>query len=187
MHSTSLPLGIQADGLPRMCPTKTIAKRGHCTAVFSAMQNLFLKMIAAWWCLVVTIISLYNELKLRKNIKCQNENATKKSHLMQAIAKRCNFCRNFEVFENLRKISNGWWGGAPALRVFRAGTRLTVHHALAYLVEQRSSCLKSNTELRWNCLSLDPRRSVMLVVRLMFLMMFCLMSYWFVTFRCFIS
>ena len=44
--------------------------------------------------------------------------------------------RNFENFENLRKNDNYIEGGAPALRVIRAGTRLTVHRSLPFRVAQ---------------------------------------------------
>ena len=50
-------------------------------------------------------------------------------------------------FSEMSKISENSEGGAPALRVIRAGTRLTVHRSLPWLVEWKySSFSKSNTE-----------------------------------------
>ena len=76
-------------------------------------------------------------------------------------------------FSAISEISKIFEGGAPALRVIRAGTRLTVHRSLPY-----------RTAVNWR--DLAPRRSMILVDFFMFLMIFCIMSYWFVTFRCFI-
>ena len=50
----------------------------------------------------------------------------------------CNFFQKFEIWSKswkIRKILKFWnfvEGGAPALRVIRAGTRLTVHRSLPY-------------------------------------------------------
>ena len=48
------------------------------------------------------------------------------------VSKSWSFVRNFENFENFRKNYNFIKGGAPALRVIRAGTRLTVYRSLPY-------------------------------------------------------
>ena len=40
--------------------------------------------------------------------------------------------QNFDDFETSRIFENFVEGGAPALRVIRAGTRLTVHRSLPY-------------------------------------------------------
>ena len=42
------------------------------------------------------------------------------------------FCENFGNFEKIGKSENFNEGGFPALRVIRAGTRLTVHRSLPF-------------------------------------------------------
>ena len=84
----------------------------------------------------------------------------------------------------MKEISRINYKRSDLLYEFPAETRLTVYRRLD--IEQRSSCLESNTEPRWIGLNLDPRRFVILVDIFMFLVIFHIRSYWFVTFRCFI-
>ena len=49
-----------------------------------------------------------------------------------SFSKSSKFGQNFENFEKSRNFKNLVEGGAPALRVIRAGTRLTVHRSLPY-------------------------------------------------------
>ena len=58
-----------------------------------------------------------------EQIKYRNDNA-------MDILKVDIFGQNSEIFENFRKNDNFIEGSAPALRVIRAGTRLTVHRSL---------------------------------------------------------
>ena len=72
----------------------------------------------------------------------------------------------------IRKISKIWKNeeGAPALRVIRAGTRLTVHRSLPY-----SSFSKSNTETVAKPGRLGPAQKGKLMDFLSELAMFCIM------------
>ena len=83
----------------------------------------------------------------------------------------------FETYVKVYKVN--------VLRAFPAETWLTVYRRLD--IEQKSSCLESNTEPRWIGATLDPRRSVILVDIFMFLVIFYIMSYWFGTLEPFIS
>ena len=69
------------------------------------------------------MIVLDNVLKLWIELrKSKNDNAREKFYRVQCFRKVDIFGRSSEIFE----------GGAPALRVIRAGTRLTVHRSLPY-------------------------------------------------------
>ena len=60
------------------------------------------------------------------------------------FSKSSKFSRNFENFKKSRNFENPVEGGAPALRVVRAGTRLTVHRSLPLLLfEGRTPCSTS--------------------------------------------
>ena len=65
-------------------------------------------------------------------LKHWNDNATEKFYLMETISKSQKFGRNFDNFEEARKHFEMFEGGAPAVRVIRGGTMLTVHRALPY-------------------------------------------------------
>ena len=56
---------------------------------------------------------------------------------MQTFSKVQKLGRIFEHFEKSRKIKNFIQGAAPALRVIRAGTWLTVHRSLPSLGKAR--------------------------------------------------
>ena len=58
------------------------------------------------------------------------------------------FGRNFENFEKSGKFSKMIEGCAPALRVIRAGTRLTVHRSLPYWC--KSNPRPESTEFIYN-------------------------------------
>ena len=77
-----------------------------------------------------------------------------------------------KIFE-ISKISKNFERGAPALRVIRAGTRLTVHRSLSRdLPAWRVIPNRGELASPW------PREDSWVI--------FYIMSYWFVTFRCFI-
>ena len=113
--------------------TKTIAKRARVeprTQVHMTRKMLFQIMFVSNKCLGITIIVLDNILKLWiELIKSRNGNATEKFYGLWTFQKLIFLVKISEVskfFENNNFIE----GGALALRVIRAGTRLTVHRSL---------------------------------------------------------
>ena len=105
-------------------------------------------MFASHKCRGISIIILDDVLKLWiELIKSRNDNTTGKFYRFRVVWKNTIFGRNFEIFEKSRNFEKIAEGGAPALRVIRAGTRLTVHRSLPWLVEWKYSSLsKRNTE-----------------------------------------
>ena len=65
-------------------------------------------------------------------IKWRNDNAGEKFYLMRTFSKVRNLAKILKNLKNLEISENFVEGGAPALRVIRAGTRLTVHRSLPY-------------------------------------------------------
>ena len=87
-------------------------------------------MFASKKCWGISIIILDNVLRLWiELIKLRNDNATGKFYRFRVVSKSSIFSRNFEKYGKFVKLFEG---GAPALRVIRAGTRLTVHRSLPY-------------------------------------------------------
>ena len=95
--------------------TKTIAKRAR------VERGLGSDMIV-----LDNVLKLWMEL-----IKQRNDNATKKFYRFRVVWKVQLFIEISKISKNL-EISRISSTGAPALRVIRAGTRLTVHRSLAY-------------------------------------------------------
>ena len=58
-----------------------------------------------------------------------------KFYLMQTFSKVQIFAEVSKISENFEKWKENQMWGAPALRVIRAGTRLTVHRSLPLLFE----------------------------------------------------
>ena len=64
-------------------------------------------------------------------MKCENDNATEKFYLVEAILKSC--CFHFFGISVLFEKYEMFEDGAPAIQLICAGTRLTVYRALPYL------------------------------------------------------
>ena len=126
----------RAGVFPMESNTKTIAKRarvGPRTQIVLTMKMLFLIRISSISGRGSDMIVLDNVLKIWiELIKQRNDNAREKFYRVQWFRKVDIFGRNFENFENSRKNHKFIEGCAPALRVIRAGTRLTVHRSLPY-------------------------------------------------------
>ena len=65
-------------------------------------------------------------------IKYRNDNATEKFYWLEVFQKLEMLVEILNILKNLEILENSFEGGAPALRVIRAGTRLTVHRSLPY-------------------------------------------------------
>ena len=77
------------------------------------------------------IIVLDNILKLWiELIKSRNDNAMEKFYRLWTFQKLIFLAEIWKKFENFHKNYKSIEGGARALRVIRAGTRLTVHRSL---------------------------------------------------------
>ena len=63
-------------------------------------------------------------------IKMTNENVMEKLYRGRVVPKSSIFLSKFRKFRKFSKNDNSIEGGAPAPRVIRAGTRLTVHRSL---------------------------------------------------------
>ena len=113
------------------CHTETIAKRarvGPRTQIVFTMKTLFWIMFSSKKCLLITIIVLDNLLKLWIELtNWRNNNATQKFYLFGKVRLLVEISK---ISKNLEIIKNFVEGCAPALRVIRAGTRLTVHRSL---------------------------------------------------------
>ena len=109
--------------------------------------------------LVITIIVLDNVLKVRiELITLRNDNAMQKFYRVQVVSKSWSLGRNFE---NFRKNDNSIKGDAPALRVIRAGTRLTVHRSLPWKYSRTSPsdsrvCRGNEQTLLWSVRRVGP-------------------------------
>ena len=94
------------------------------------MQKLFRITLSSTSSLGSPIITLYKSLKFRTElINWKNDNAREKFYLMQTFSKARFFVEILKILKNL-EILKIFEGGAPALRVIRAGTSLTVHRSL---------------------------------------------------------
>ena len=81
--------------------------------------------------MVITIIVLDMSLKLRLElITYRNDHVMEKFYRVQVLQKLSFFVKILKISKNLWKVENFHEGGVPALRVIRAGTRLTVHRSL---------------------------------------------------------
>ena len=90
-------------------------------------------MFASNKCLVITIIILDNVLKLwLELIKHENDNATENFYRVQVFQKLSFLVEFSKISKNLGKFENSHERGVSALRVIRAGTRLTVRRSLPY-------------------------------------------------------
>jgi hypothetical protein len=113
-------------------------------------------------------------------IKYENCNATTEPLIFQQI---CKF-RKMRNFKKISKILNKI-GICLKGRSYLSGMkRHSTSPPCGNLVDGLPH--DCHTEPRWIGPSLDPRRFMILVDIFMFLVIFCIMSYWFVTFRSFI-
>ena len=130
----SPPCGNLVDGLPHACYTKTVAKRPRAeprTQMHMTMKMMFLIIISSISVRGSDMIVLDNVIKIWiELIKLRNDNVMEKFYRGRVVSKSSIFCRNFENFEKSRKFEQMVDAGAPALRVIRAATRLTVHRSL---------------------------------------------------------
>ena len=112
------------------CHTETVAKRarrGGCTTMRRTMKKQFLKIIASWKCLGITMIVLKNILKFTEILlKYWNDFEISEFYRSQTFRKKLKIIRFLKIRNFLKIIA----GAAPALRVSRAVTRLTVHRSL---------------------------------------------------------
>ena len=97
------------------------------------IKMLFWNMFASMHCLLITIISLSYVLKLWiELIKQRNHNSTNKFYwveVFQNLEILVEISKNSKILKFQKILSRE---GAPALRVIRAGTWLTVHRSLPY-------------------------------------------------------
>ena len=113
--------------------TKTIAKRARVeprTQVHMTMEMLFLMRIPSISVRGSDMIVLDNVLKIcLELIKPSNDNAMEKFYSLRMFQKLIILVEISKISKNplfLKNVSRE----APALRVIRAGTRLTVHRSL---------------------------------------------------------
>ena len=87
-------------------------------------------MFVSNMCWGITIIILDNVLKLWiELVKSRNDNGTEKFYRLWTFQKLIFLIEISKILKFLEN-SNFFEGGAPALRVIRAGTWLTVHRSL---------------------------------------------------------
>ena len=79
------------------------------------------------------MIVLGNVLKIWIELmKSRNDNAMEKFYRLRTFQKLVFLVEISKISKKIRKNDNSLEGTAPALRVIRAGTRLTVHRSLPY-------------------------------------------------------
>ena len=136
-----VPGGNQVDGLPQARHTETIAKRARVRPRTQVLTTMKIKFEVIFWSTSAPLsdmIVLDNVLKIWIELmKLRNYDAMEKFYWGQVFSK-VEISVEISKFSKISKNSKSFEGEAPALRVIRAGTRLTVHRSLP------------STEFIWN-------------------------------------
>ena len=79
----------------------------------------------------IIVSDMVSKLRLEL-IKARNDNATEKFYRFQVFQKLSFLVKISKILKNVEKVKNFYERGVSALRIIRAGTRLTVDRSLPW-------------------------------------------------------